>query len=128
MVDHASPVRVATLEAVQDQFTTWRSKPHRARRIPDELWDAAVNLCGEHSVCKVSRSLGLDYKALRLRCHESEASQSPQPFVELGPLWSHSEVFVECDNGNRHQMRIHCKGPVDARVVDLVKGFFESRR
>lgn len=128
MVVHARPVQVATLEEVQVQFTTWRSKPHRARRIPDELWDAAVSLCGEHSVCKVSRALGLDYKALRLRCHGSGAAQRPRSFVEIGPLWSHPEVVVECDDDNRRQMRIHCKWPMDARLVDLIKGFFESRR
>ena len=128
MVDHTSTVQAATLEEVQERFVSWRNKPDRARRIPGVLWDAAVSLCGEHSVCKVSRALGLDYKALRLRCQRPECPQTPRPFVELGPLWPHPEVVVECNDGSRHQMRVHCKGPVDAGVVDLVKGFFEGRR
>ena len=127
MVDHARPGQVVTLEAVQEQFSAWRNKPQRDRRIPEELWHAAVRLCAEHSICKVSSALRLDYQALRSRCQGS-GCRAPHPFVELGPLWTQPEVFVECDDGNRHQMRIHCKGPVDARVVDLVKGFFESRR
>jgi hypothetical protein len=53
MVDHARPGQVTTLEAVQEQFSTWRSNPRRARRIPEELWHAAVRLCAEHSIGKV---------------------------------------------------------------------------
>lgn len=64
MADHARTPSVTTLEEVQAQLTAWRSSSPKARRIPDELWNAAVSLCAEHSVCKVSRALGLDYKAL----------------------------------------------------------------
>lgn len=51
--------------------------------------------------------------------------------MELGNgtlAMAQAEVFIECDDGARHQMRVHCKGPIDGSVVDLVKGFFESRR
>jgi len=119
---------VVTLEETVSRFAAWRNKPVRARRIPDELWNAAVNLCGQHSICKVSRHLHLDYKALRSRCQSSEGRQGWQPFVELGALWPQSEVFVECDNGNRQRMRIHCKGPVATGVAGLVKSFFERQR
>jgi len=128
MIDPARPVQVPTLETVRARFATWRSKPNRMRRIPDELWDAAVSLCSEHSVCQVSRALRLDYKALRLRYHGSKRSEPPQPFVEFPPLWGQGEVFLECDDGHRQQLRIHCKGPLDSRLVDLVKTFFEGRR
>ena len=128
MIDHGRPVQIATLEEAQTQFATWRSNPHRGRRIPDKLWDAAVRLCGAHSVCKVSRALGLDYKALRLRCRGSESPQPPQPFVELPGLWNSGEVLVECDDGQRRHLRIHCKGHVDSRLVDVVRAFFEGRR
>jgi hypothetical protein len=127
MVDHARPGQVVTLEAVQEQFRTWRNTPHRDRRIPEELWHAAVRLCAEHSLGKVASALRLDYRTLKFRC-QGAGCRAPRPFVELGPLWTQPGVFVECEDGNRHQMRIHCQGPVDARVVDLVKGFFGSRR
>lgn len=82
-----------------------------------------MRLCREHSVCKVSRALGLDYKALRLRCHGSD---SPRAFVELPPVWSAGEVIVECDDGLRRQLRIHCKGTLDPRLVDLLRTFLEG--
>lgn len=128
MAKQCNPEHVVTLEEILSRFAAWRSQPVRARRIPDELWNAAVRLCGQHSIGKVSRLLRLDYKALRSRCQGSEGTQASQPFVELGTLWPQGEVFVECDDGNRQRMRIHCKGPVDTGVVDLVQGFFERRR
>ena len=128
MIDPARPVQIATLEEAQAQFRVWRSNPRRGRRIPDQLWAAAVRLCGEHSVCKVSRTLGLDYKALQLRCCNSEPPQPPHAFVELPALWNPGEVLVECNDGHRRQLRIHCKGPLDPRLVDVVRAFFEGRR
>jgi hypothetical protein len=128
MVKQCSFNHVVTLEEILSRFASWRSKPVKPRRIPEELWNAAVSLCGQHSICKVSRLLRLDYKALRSRCQSSEVTQGSQPFVELGTLWPQTEVFVECDNGTRQRMRIHCKGPVDTGIAGLVKSFFECRR
>lgn len=128
MFDQARPLQVASLEEVQARFAAWRSKPDRSRRIPDDLWDAAVSLCAGQSVCKVSRALRLDYNALRSRCLKSKAVEPRRAFVELAPLWSQAEVLIECDDGRHRQLRIHCNGSVDPRLVDLVYGFFESRR
>jgi hypothetical protein len=128
MANHASSIQVVTLEEAREQFTTWRSQPHRVRRIPEELWDTAVSLCREHSICKVSRILRLDYNALKERIQRSGSSPSRRPFVELGNLLPQTGVFVECNDGARHQMRVHCTGPIDACVVDLVKAFFGTGR
>jgi hypothetical protein len=128
MADHPRSYPIATLEEVQARITAWRSIPHRAKRIPDELWDAAVSLCAEHSVCKVSRALGLDYKALRARTLKLEQARPPRAFVELSPLWAPGEVLIECHDIHRGQLRVHCKGPLDPQVVDLVKGFFGRQR
>ncbi len=92
MIDPWRPAQVFTLEQARDQFDAWRSRPHRAKRIPAELWDAAVRLCGEHSVCRVSRSLGLDHKAPRRRYQAAKVSEPMGPFVHLGPLLDQSEL------------------------------------
>jgi hypothetical protein len=128
MIEPTHPVQVPTLEQARDQLDAWRSRPHRARRIPDELWDAAVRLCGEHSVCRVSRALGLDYKALRRRYQAAKDPQPLSPFVPLEPLWDPRELVIECDDGHRRHLRIRCRGAVDPRLADLVRAFFEGRR
>jgi hypothetical protein len=37
-------------------------------------------------------------------------------------------VLIECHDTHRGQLRVHCKGPLDPQVVDLVKGFFGRER
>ena len=122
---------VVTLEETLTQFDAWRSGPRSRRGIPDQLWGAAVSLCHEHSVVKVSRALRLNYSDLKERFEHSQRVLSKRPFVELdnhGLGVAQGEMIVECDDGNRHRMRIHCKGAVDCAVADLVKGFFGIRR
>jgi hypothetical protein len=128
MAHHAHSDHLVTLESVREQFIAWRSSPHRRRRIPEELWIAAVELCGDHSICKVSRTLRLDYKTLRSRCRNPARDRLGASFVEVGSFWPQPEVLVECNDGKQHHLRIHCRGPMDRGVVDLVKGFFEHRR
>jgi hypothetical protein len=49
----------AELSRVERQFRVWRKK-REGRRIPRELWDAAVGLLAEHSSSEVCRVLGLN--------------------------------------------------------------------
>jgi hypothetical protein len=62
----AIAVRTAspTLEGVRNQFETWRKKRLCQGRIREALWQAAVELCKEHPVFTVSRSLRLHYTAI----------------------------------------------------------------
>jgi hypothetical protein len=127
MAKRPNPGHVVTLEETLTQFDAWRSQPRKPRRIPDDLWGAAVSLCHEHSVLKVSRALRLNYSDLKERFEHSQQALSKQAFVEIGnhtPDVAQAEMFVACNDGNRHRMRIHCRGPVDCAVVDLVKSFF----
>lgn len=130
MAKKPNPGHAVTLEEALTQFDAWRSEPHSRRRIPDELWGAAVSLCREHSVLKVSRVLRLNYTDLKERFEHSHLALPKEAFVELGNrslAVAQSEMLVECDDGNRHRMRIHCRGAVDCAVVDLVRSFFGTR-
>ncbi len=124
MADHSESYSNPTLEEVHSRLTAWRAHPQRGRRIPAEIWDAAVSLCSEHSVCKVSRALGLDYKALRKRTLERQVARPARAFVELAPLWGLGEVLIECHDTQQGHLRVQCKGALDPQVVALVKGFF----
>ena len=54
-------------EEVQEIFLNWRRVRKKGRHIPEDLWDLAVQLCKDHSVCKVHRALNLDYNILKKR-------------------------------------------------------------
>ena len=56
-----------SLENVCDQFGTWRKRRHWRSRIPESLWQAAIGLCQEHSICEVARTSRLNYNGLKNR-------------------------------------------------------------
>ena len=56
-----------SLEVVRNQFESWRKRRRCRSRIPESLWQAAVQLCKEHSVFAVSRALRLNYNGLKNR-------------------------------------------------------------
>jgi len=118
-----------SLEEARDVFDAWRNNPHRTRKIPEDLWNVAIGLCGRYSICEVSKALRLSYKDLKVRVREHEAALSPKPFVDLGMLLpSQAGMVVECEIGARNRMRIQCSGPIDSGVVDLVKAFLATGR
>ena len=59
------PTKQPTVEEIQERFREWRGKNRRGARLPEELWEAAVELCRSHSVSYVGRLLHLDYFKLR---------------------------------------------------------------
>jgi len=56
-----------SLEKVQQRFEQWRAGRKRGTPIPAALWEDAVHLCADHSLCKISSALHLGYKALKKR-------------------------------------------------------------
>ena len=68
----------------------WRSTKKRGARIPEALWEAAVELATTHGVYHVSRGLGVDYSKLKRLVTESEQRRGEVSveFVELQELFS----------------------------------------
>ena len=48
-----------TLEAVADHFEQWRRNKKKGERIPQTLWDEAIDLVETHGVSRVTRTLRL---------------------------------------------------------------------
>jgi hypothetical protein len=99
------PTLRPTLGTVRKRLQTWRKKGHARHRIPTGLWGAAVDLCQDHSVSKVSRVLRLDYYGLKKRIHKTnDVGLEPNlGFVKLdlgAPLVSSSEWRVEMEAPN----------------------------
>jgi hypothetical protein len=42
------------------RFEAWRERRLRGRRIPQPLWDLAVQLAGQHGVSRTATALGLN--------------------------------------------------------------------
>jgi hypothetical protein len=120
------------LETIRKRFQIWRKSGHAGRRIPEALWEAAVKLCRDHSVSKVSRVLRLDYYDLQKRAHKTEDGDtgSDLGFVKLdlgAPLVSGPEWKVEMETLNGAKMTFSLKGaPGD--FVELSRVFWSQGR
>jgi hypothetical protein len=124
-----------TLEVVRNQFETWRKRRPCRGRIPGALWQAAVGLCREHSICEVSQTLRLNYRGLKNRVTKARdrnrsVKQGPDlGFVRLdleAPM-SPSECLVEMEAPNGTRMRMSFKGaPRDFDPAELGRVFWRQ--
>jgi hypothetical protein len=137
-----SPVVYSTLpsvrhpfEVVRNRFEAWRKRRRCRSRIPEDLWEGATNLCREHSLCEVSRGLGLNYNDLKHRVQKSKErdlaiGQGPDlgfVRVDLGAPMPPCECLVEMEAPNGARMRMSFKGGArDFDPVELGRVFWRQ--
>jgi hypothetical protein len=124
-----------TLESVGHQFEAWRKRRRCRSRIPEALWQAAADLCSEHSIGEVSQALRLNYNDLKDRVQRSRdrglaMGQGPDlNFVklDLGIPIMPSECLVEMEAPNGSKMRLSFRGVVrDVDPVELGRAFWRQ--
>jgi hypothetical protein len=131
------PAISPTLEEIHRRFEAWRKRRQCRSKIPEALWERAVDVCREHSVWEVCRALRLNYNDLKNRVQESRdrspaVRQDPDlGFVRLdlgGPLVS-SECLVEMETPNGAKMRMSIRGVLrDVDPVELSRAFWRQGR
>lgn len=137
-----NPVAQSTLplvrhpfEVVGNQFEAWRKRRRCRSRIPEDLWEAAVDLCREHSLSEVSQGLRLNYNNLKHRVQKGKERdlairQGPDLSfvrVDLGAPMTPSECLVEMEAPNGAKMRMSFKGaPRDFDPVELGRAFWRQ--
>ncbi len=60
-------VKTTAIEKVKQRFETWREVRNKRTKIPEELWQAAVELSSDYSLNKISQTLHLNYSVLKER-------------------------------------------------------------
>lgn len=135
VTERSLPIVRHSVEAVSNQFETWRKRRHCRSRIPESLWQAAVGLCREHSICEVSRRLRLNYHGLKNRvtwAKNRSLSVGQRPdlgFVrlDLGASMAPPECLVEMEVPNGARMRMSFKGVSrDFDPVELGRAFWRQ--
>lgn len=124
------------LELIRNQFETWRKRRRCRSPIPESLWQVAVVLCREHSICEVSRTLRLNFNDLKdrvVKTRDTGPDVKPNPdlaFIKLGlgtPIGS-SECIVEMEAPNGARMRMSFKGSLrEFDPADLSRVFWRQR-
>jgi hypothetical protein len=112
------------------RLDAWRSSHRAPTPIPDELWDKAVDLAGDHGLYRTARDLHLDYGALKKRaearaCNPAAAS-GPQ-FLELLVPTAAAPTIAECalevESASGAKMRIAMKNIPPAGLASILREF-----
>ena len=124
------PEPIAQLQRQLDQF---RSTQPRRTKLPDSLWQAAVELARQHGVYPVAHPLRLDYTGLKKRLDGVPATQkkaAKPAFVEL--VAAHPATMAECwiefESSIGSKMRIQWKGSSTPDWASLLRAWREAER
>lgn len=104
------PDAISQLQRQLDQF---RSTQQQRTKLPESLWQAAVDLAREHGVYAVAHPLRLDYTRLKERLGGRPRSPrgSKPAFVELLAPYpvTQGECVIEIESTRGDKMRIQWK-------------------
>ena len=121
------------IEQLQRQLDEFRStQPHRTK-LPETLWQAAVELARQHGVYSVAHPLRLDYTGLKKRLEGVQGSQkkaAKPAFVEL--IADHPATVADCviefESSTGSKMRIQWKNSSAADWISLFRAWREAER
>ena len=120
-----------TLPEVRARFAAWRDNRKHGRRIPEELWSAAVELTKTHSLNTVSRQLKLSYTELKKRTADIDQQSHPNPSpnfiaIDLPGANPPAECVLEMAHHSGNKMRMHFKGEVALDLQSLAEAFWSG--
>ena len=115
---------------LQRQLEQFRSTQPRRTKLPEPLWQAAVELARQHGVYPVAHPLRLDYMQLKKRLGgvPSPRRKTTKPaFVELvapspGKV---DECVIEFESAGRAKIRIQWKSVAPPDWVGLLRAWRE---
>jgi hypothetical protein len=120
----------ADLVRAQQQFQAWRDQRTPGTRIPQALWEIAVQLVKVHGVSRTAAALRLDYYSLKQRAEDvaTPNSPTPPPFIEVTPpLLLARQCRFEFENRSGVVIRVQLVGYDAADIEALSRGFGNAR-
>jgi hypothetical protein len=126
-----TPEPILQLQRQLEEFRS--SRPGRVK-LPESLWQAAVELAQQYGIWPVAHSLRLDYVRLRKRVgkvplpHRRKAA--PPSFIEVvaaQPAVVEGSV-IEFESPRGAKMRIHWKATTPPDWTNLLQAWRETER
>ena len=116
---------------VQRQLDQFRSTQSRRTKLPESLWQAAVELARQHGVYTVAHPLRLDYMGLKKRLGgvpSVRRKAAKQAFVELiAPQAATLEdCVIEFESASGGKMRIHWKAATAPDWAGLLRAWRDA--
>jgi hypothetical protein len=119
--------RGISTEHIQERFAEWRRTRAKKARIPDELWETAIEVARRDGVNRTAQALHLDGGKLMRRLvaagHEPPAKreETPMAFVEI--VSSQAEIRIECaveaERPGAGRVRVELKSVTMREVAEL---------
>ena len=111
------------------RFERWRRNTSSGGRIPDSLWNLAVDLAQEHGLSRTANALKLGYYDLKKRLAQpGPRGMAADAFVELDPaaLAMPCQCTIEFEKPCGSRLRIELRGSMPD-LEALGRSFWESR-
>jgi len=122
------PEPIGQLQRQLDQF---RSTQSRRTKLPESLWQAAVELARQHGVYAVAHPLRLDYMGLKKRLGgvpRLRPKAAKPAFVEL--MAPHPAALEDCviefESAGGGKMRIHWKAAAPPDWAGLLRAWRDA--
>ena len=123
------PEPIAQLQRQLDQF---RSTQPQRTKLPESLWQAAVELARQHGVYSVAHPLRLDYygaeETARRSLHVVRRKATKPAFVELiAPIRAQlEECVIEFESSGGSKMRIQWKATAPPDWTSLLRAWRDA--
>ena len=122
------PEPIAQLQRQLDQF---RSTQSQRTKLPESVWQAAVELARQHGVYAVAHPLRLDYMGLKKRLGgvpRRRWKAAKPAFVEL--ITPHPAMLEDCviefESAGGGKMRIHWKAAAPPNWAGLLRAWRDA--
>src|SRR5215831_16002851 len=117
---------------LQLQLEKFRSTRPARTKLPESLWQAAVELARQHGIYAVAHPLRLDYTRLKQRVDgiPNRPRKPAQPaFIELIGSGGATlpECIIEFESASGGKMRIHWKAAVSPDWTRLLRAWRETQ-
>jgi len=118
---------------LQHQLNEYRSTQPRRRKLPESLWQAAVELARKHGVYSVAHPLRLDYVGLKKRLGgvpRLRRKASKPAFVELiaPQVATPRECVIEFESLRGGKVRIQWKAAAPPDWASLLRAWRNAER
>jgi hypothetical protein len=116
---------------LQRQFDQFRSTQPVRTKLPEPLWQAAVELAREHGIYSVAHPLRLDYVGLKKRLGEIHAIRhrptKAAAFIELTApqATGQHECAIDFEGLSGRKMRIQWKSSAPPDWISLLRAWRE---
>jgi hypothetical protein len=118
------------LQEVSAIFAQWRSTRTPRSRIPEQLWQAAVDLAPLYSTHHIARTLRLNYTELKHRIRKQPSQEQGAEFIEIDmrQLLPTAPCILELRSPMGFELRIQNVDRIESHLALLISCFLGQQR